>query len=128
MKNTLRFFALLDVVSIALLSRQIFQIATHLDQWPVQTLSQVHIVALALVYVSLFFSAIGLFQHKLYGLVTYYIQFPFRLLVWVFSFGFLTFISQYFNNPLVFDWLFRLVIMLEFFRLYFTIRIHRRYF
>lgn len=128
MKTTLRFFAFLDMLSFILLSGQVFNILANLKNLPAETLSLIRIVLLLLIYPLLLLSAYGLFRIKKYGLITSYFQFPMRLLAWVFSFGFLTMISQYFANPLVFDWLFRLVIILEFFRLYFTVQMHRRHF
>ena len=128
MKTSLRFFAFLDMLSFILLSGQVFNILANLKNLPEGTLSVIRIILLLLIYPSLLVSAYGLFRIKKFGLITSYIQFPMRLLAWVFSFGFLTLISQYFANPLVFDWLFRIVIILEFFRLYFTVQIHRKHF
>ncbi|MEO8795835.1 MAG: hypothetical protein ABI390_10230, partial [Daejeonella sp.] len=122
MKNAFRFFAFLDMGSIILLSPQIYSILTHLNELPGETVSRIKIILLLIVFLLLFISAAGLFLFKRFGAISYYIQFPIRLVVWVFSFGFLTFISEYFNNPLVFDWLFKLAIILEFFRLYYTIQ------
>ena len=127
MKSTLRFFAVLDIGSIILLSPQIYALLSSLESIPPQNLSRIKAALLLIVFLLLFVSATGLFLLKKFGAIAYYIQFPMRLIVWVFSFGFLTFISQYFSNPLVFDWLFRLAIILEFFRLYFTVQIHRKY-
>jgi hypothetical protein len=128
MKLTLRFFALLDILSFILLSQQVFQILRNFQNIPLQGPSTLRVFVLLIIYPLLLVSAYGLFRLNKFGFISYYIQFPMRLLVWVFSFGFLTFISQYFNNPLVFDWLFRIAVILEFFRLYFTVQIHRRHF
>jgi hypothetical protein len=128
MKQTLRFFALLDILSFILLTQQVFQSFTRLQNMPADKSSGIRIILLLLIYPLLLLSAYGLYRIKKLGLITYYIQFPIRLFVWVFSFGFLTFVSQYFSNPLVFDWLFRVAIILEFFRLYFTAQIHWRHF
>lgn len=125
---TLRFFALLDVLSIVLVSRQVQQIVANIGLMPDAAISQIRIVSFLIVYFLLFVSATGLFFIKKTGLISYYVQFPLRLIVWVFSFGFLTFISQGFSNTLVFDWLFRIAVVLEFFRLYFTVQIHRQVF
>ena len=127
MKSTLRFFAVLDIGSVILLSPQIYALLSSLESIPPQNLSRIKAALLLIVFLLLFVSATGLFLRKKFGAIAYYIQFPMRLIVWVFSFGFLTFISQYFSNPQVFDWLFRLAIILEFFRLYFTVQIHRKY-
>ncbi|NEU10377.1 hypothetical protein GZH53_18780 [Flavihumibacter sp. R14] len=128
MKNTLRFFAFLDMLSFLLLSEQVVHILVNIGNLPPETLSAIRVVLLVIMYLLLLVSAYYLVRIKKQGLIVYYIQFPMRLLVWVFSFGFITLTSQYFSNPLVFDWLFRIAIILEFFRLYYTIQIHRRYF
>jgi hypothetical protein len=126
MRYILRFFSLLDVISIALLSKQVYSILSHIHELSTETLSVIKIILILVIYPLLFASAIGLFMQKKWGSISYYIQFPLRLIVWVFSFGFLTFISEYYPNPLLFDWIFRLVIILEFFRLYFTVQAGKR--
>lgn len=129
MKNTTRFFALLDIISIVLLAKQFWQILTHLNEIPDQILSQAKVVLLLPLFVSLFISAAGLILKKKFGFITYYIQFPFRLVVWVFSIGFITFLPEMLNlSEHWFDILFRICFIAEFFRLYFTIRIHRSLF
>jgi len=129
MKNTGRFFALLDLISIFLLARQFWQILTHLNEIPDQILSQAKVILLLPLFVSLFISAIGLILFKKFGFITYYIQFPFRLIVWVFSIGFITFLPEMLSlGEKWFDILFRLCFIAEFFRLYFTIKIHRSVF
>ncbi|SDD38362.1 hypothetical protein [Pedobacter soli] len=129
MKNTTRFFALLDIISIVLLAKQFWQILTHLNEIPDQILSQAKVVLLLPLFVSLFISAGGLMLNKKFGFITYYIQFPFRLVVWVFSIGFITFLPEMLNlSERWFDILFRICFIAEFFRLYFTIRIHRSLF
>ncbi|HCN83690.1 MAG TPA: hypothetical protein DIT07_08720 [Sphingobacteriaceae bacterium] len=127
-KTILRIFGFLDIVSIALLSKQIYSIATNFDKIPDSKLSEIRITLLLISYLLLFVSAAGLLTTRKYGVIAYYIQFPIRLLVWVFSFGFITFISEYTTNPYIFDWSFRIAIILEFFRLYFTIKFHRNFF
>jgi hypothetical protein len=127
-KQILQIFGCLDIISIALLTKQIYTIGTNFSQIPDSLLSEIRIILLLLSYLLLFISATGLLTFKKYGLIAYYIHFPIRLLVWVFSFGFITFLSDYSSDPQVFDWLFRLTIVIEFFRLYFTVRIHRRFF
>ncbi|GAA4207438.1 hypothetical protein GCM10022289_29900 [Pedobacter jeongneungensis] len=126
MKNTTRFFALLDIISIALLAKQFWQILTHLNEIPDQILSQAKVILLLPLFVSLFISALGLILFKKFGFITYYIQFPFRLVVWVFSIGFIMYLPEILSlGDRWFDILFRVCFIAEFFRLYFTIRIHR---
>ncbi|TCD12729.1 hypothetical protein EZ449_01405 [Pedobacter frigidisoli] len=129
MRNTTRFFALLDIISIALLAKQFWGIVTHLNQIPDQVLSQVRVILTLPLFLSLFISAVGLILFKKFGFITYYIQFPFRLIVWIFSFGFITFLPEVLNLSQVwFDILFKVCFIAEFFRLYFSIQIHRKAF
>lgn len=127
MRVTTKLFALLDIISILLLSKQFWGIITHLNEIPDQLLSQVRVILTLPLFVSLFISAVGLFLFKKFGFITYYIQFPFRLIVWVFSIGFITFLPEVLNlGEKWFDILFKVCFIAEFFRLYFTIQIHRK--
>lgn len=126
MKNTLRFFGLLDVISIILLTPQVYKILTNIQNIPPGTLSVIKIVFTLVTYLLLFVSASGLYKPSKASIISYYIQFPFRLVVWIFSFGFLTYLSEFSANELVFEWLFRITFMLEFFRIYFTVKAHKR--
>lgn len=131
MKNTAKFFALLDIISVILLAKQFWGIITHLNEIPDQVLSQVKVFLLLPLFLSLFVSATGLFLFKKFGFITYYVQFPLRLIVWVFSIGFITYVPELLNLNLSdkwFDILFRVCFIAEFFRLYFTIQIHRKTF
>jgi hypothetical protein len=124
MRLTLKIFALLDVISIILLAMPVWQIVTHFNEIPDQLLSQIKVYLTIPIFLSLFVSAIGLFLDKRFGFITYYIQFPFRLIVWVFSLGFITFLPEFLNlGDKWFDILFKLCFIAEFFRLYFTIQI-----
>lgn len=128
MRNTGRFFGLLDVISIMLLASQFWNVVTHLDRIPDQLLSQIKVAFLMPLFLSLFISAAGLLQYKRFGFITYYVQFPFRLIVWVFSIGFLTYLPELFQVSLSEKWfyvLLKVCFVAEFFRLYFTIQIHR---
>jgi len=127
MKNTVRFFALLDVISILLLFKQFTGIITHLSDIPDQVLSQARVIFTIPLFLSLFVTAIGLFFFKKIGFITYYIQFPFRLIVWIFSFGFITFLPEILTlGDKWFDILFKICFIGEFFRLYFTVQFHRK--
>lgn len=129
MRSMLRAFAILDVVSIFLLAIPCWQIITNLEGIPNNVFSQIKIYLTIPLFLSLFVSAIGLFLVKRYGFITYYIQFLFRLIVWVFTIGFITYIPELFNlSDKWFDILFKICFIAEFFRLYFTIRIQRNLF
>jgi len=127
MRNTARFFALLDLISILLLAKQFWGIVTHLNEIPDQVLSQARVILTLPLFISLFVSATGLMLFKKFGFIAYYIQFPFRLIVWVFSIGFITFLPEVLNlGDRWFDILFKACFIAEFFRLYFSIQIHRK--
>lgn len=118
----LRFFGLLDVISIILLTPQIYNLLSSPGGIPVAILSVLKITFTLLTYLLLFISASGLYKPSKAGVISYYIQFPLRIAVWIFSFGFFTYLTEFTANEKVFEWLFRLIFMLEFFRMYFTVR------
>jgi hypothetical protein len=127
MRIAIRIFSILDLISIVLLTRQFWDIVTHLSEIPQEILSQAKVVLMLPLFLSLFISAIGLMLFKKFGFITYYIQFPFRLIVWIFSIGFITYLPEYLNlGERWFDILFRICFIAEFFRLYFTIKIHKK--
>lgn len=128
MKNTARFFAILDIISIILLAKQFWGIITHINEIPDQLVSQLKVWSTLFLFVLLFVSAIGLLLFRKFGFIAYYVQFPFRLIVWIFSIGFITYLPELLNlSEVWFNILFRVCFIAEFFRLYFTIQTHRRY-
>ena len=129
MKNIVRFFAILDLISIILLMKQFWGIVTHIHEIPDQLVSQIKVWLTVFLFVLLFVSAIGLLMFRKFGFVTYYVQFPFRLIVWIFSIGFITYLPELLNlSEVWFNILFRICFIAEFFRLYYTIQIHRKHF
>jgi len=127
MRYTIRIFALLDIISIFLLTKPCWDILTHLNEIPDAYLSQAKVILTLPLFISLFISAIGLMLLKKVGFITYYIQFPFRLVVWVFSIGFITLLPELLNlGERWFDILFKLCFVAEFFRLYYTVKIHKK--
>lgn len=129
MRVLLKIFALLDVVSILFMAPQIWMVLIHQDSFRHDALSVGKIVFTVLIFISLFISVTGQLQFKKYGVITYYVQFPFRLVLWVFSIGFITFLPELFNQgDRWFGILFRICIIAEFFRCYYTVQVHRMYF
>ena len=81
-----------------------------------------------LIYASLFYTAYGQFRFKRYGIITYYVQFPFRLFLMVLSIGFITMLPEVVPmSDNAFTWLFRICIVAEFFRLYYTILAYKKF-
>lgn len=129
MRLLVKIFALLDVVSIIFMAPQIWSVLFHSEGIPVNSLYLAKTAFTVLIFISLFISALGQFKMKKYGIITYYIQFPFRLVLWVFSIGFITFLPELFQQgDRWFGILFRICIIAEFFRCYYTVQVHRAYF
>ncbi|MFC3561779.1 hypothetical protein [Pedobacter jamesrossensis] len=126
MRLTIRIFAILDIISIILLAQPFWKIITHLNEIPNEFLSQARVVLTLPLFILLFVSAIGSMLFKKFGFIAYYIQFPVRLVIWVFSIGFITLLPELLNlKDMWFDIFFKICVIAEFFRLYFTIKIHR---
>jgi hypothetical protein len=128
MRLTFKFFALLDLISIFFLAEQVWTILTYLHDVKTDTFSLVKVGLTILMFLSLFLTTAGLYGFKKYGLITYYIQFPFRLFLLVFSIGFITLLPEIFNlGDQFFSWLFRICVMAEFFRLYYSILAYKSF-
>ena len=129
MRALLRVFALLDVISIVFMTPQAWSVLVHYKSISMQAFPVARAFFTLLIFASLFVSAIGLFRLRKYGLIIYYIQFPFRLVLWVFSIGFITFLPELLQQgDQWFGILFRICIIGEFFRCYYTVQVHRKYF
>jgi cytochrome c oxidase subunit IV len=89
--------------------------------------SSLILIANLLVIASLPVSAILWMTFKRIGVIIYYYQFPFRLLTFVLTFGFLLKISKAPSHSWEDCSLIILVFALEFLRLAFAIKTHRKY-
>lgn len=120
----LRSFVLLDSVSVVFMTMQLWQISLHFNELskPSEKLAaSLMFPMFALVVVG----GVGLFLAKKYGFILYYIQFPFRLFLWVFSLGFITLLPEAFNQ-FGDEWLpilLKVCIVFEFVRLFLTIKV-----
>lgn len=128
MRLTFKIFSLLDLISICFLAVQIWTILTHAQDVRTDTFSLVKIGMTLLMFLSLFLTTAGLYAFKRWGLITYYIQFPFRLFLFVYSIGFITLLPEVLNfGDEFFSWLFRICVMGEFFRLYYSILAYKTF-
>lgn len=127
MRLTLRSFALLDVLSLVFLGMQLWQIATHYQEVSNQLSEKTKAMLMFPMFILIIIGAIGLFLIKKFGFILYYIQFPFRLYLWIFSIGFITLLPEAFGfyEDKWFDTLLKFCFVFECIRLYLTIRIHR---
>ncbi|MGF1923744.1 MAG: hypothetical protein ACQUHE_06165 [Bacteroidia bacterium] len=130
MRLTLRSFALLDLLSIGFMGMQVWNIATNFEQYASKLSDKVQAIMMFPMFILVIIGMIGLFLIKKFGLILYYIQFPFRLYLWVLSVGFITLIPAGLGNfeDKWFDILLKVCYVVEFIRLYLTIRIHTRIF
>lgn len=123
MRLLLRSFAFLDLISLVFMAMQLVEIAQHFALIEKQSdkLSAVLMFPMFLLVVA---GAVILFLGKKLGFILYYIQFPFRLYLWVFSVGFITLFPEALGlfDDALFDALFKLCFVAEFMRLFLTVR------
>ena len=136
MRNILRSFAVLDLLSLVLLVMQLWvnvsKISTF-NLWAIQqafnlqTLeNKINAVLMFSMFVLILIGAHGFFFRKKTGYILYYIQFPFRLYLWIFTLGFITLLPEalnYYGDTLI-NVLLKFCFVFEFIRLYIVIRAH----
>lgn len=129
MRRFFQLFALLDVVSILLLIPQIRMVLSHVSSLEQIPFGFIRVGITALLFISLFFSAVQLYKFRKKGIIIYYFQFPFRIVCWVFSIGFITFLPQLFDmGQYAPGILLRVCMGAEFLRLYYLLQAHRKVF
>jgi hypothetical protein len=128
MRVLLRCFAFLDLISLVFLGMQLLNILNHFNEVPYLLSEQIQQIALFPMFIIVLVGAIGLALLKKFGLILYYIQFPFRLYLWVFTLGFITLLPEAFSyyEDHYFDALLKLCFVGEVIRLYLTIMAHRK--
>lgn len=125
MRLLLRSLAVLDLISLVFMGMQLWQISHHYNELSKQS-EKLEAVLMFPMFILLFTGAIGLWICKKFGFILYYIQFPFRLYLWVFTFGFITLLPEAFGSfeDYWFDILLKVCMTAEFIRLYLTVRAH----
>lgn len=124
MRLIIRLFVGLDFISLVLMGMQLWNIIHHFDQ----IVKQPEMVTAVLkfpMFLLVLIGGIGLLLFKKFGFILYYIQFPFRFYLWVFSLGFITFFPEALGSyeDYWFDILLKFCMATEFVRLYLTIKI-----
>lgn len=124
MRVLLRSFTFLDAVSLVFMAMQLWHITTHFNELPDQLSVKIESVLMYPMFILVLVGAYGLFFQRNFGFILYYIQFPFRLYLWVFTVGFITLIPEALSlyDGKWFDGLLKVCFMAEFIRLYLTIR------
>jgi len=126
MRITLRSFAALDGLSLFFLGMQLWVKIENYAYLSTTKLSEkIQAILLLPMFIIIAIGVIGLVSGKRFGLILYYIQFPFRLYLYIFSVGFITFIPEALGlfEDIWFDSLLKLCFVAEFIRLYLTIKI-----
>lgn len=123
MRILLRTFAFLDLLSLVFMTMQLWAIIKNFSQITLLS-DKVQGVLMFPIYALVLIGAYGLFFHKKIGFISYYIQFPFRLYLWVFTLGFITLLPEALSNydDKWFPILLKVCFATEFIRLYLTIR------
>lgn len=125
MRILLRIFAFLDVLTIIFMTMQLWDISNNFDKFTVRS-EKIQAILMFPVFALVIIGALGLSLAKKYGFISYYIQFPFRLYLWVLSLGFITLLPEALGNydDKWFPILLKVCYVGEFMRLYLTIRAH----
>lgn len=129
MRTLLRSFAFLDIISLVFLAMQLWYIVFHFEEACSQLTGKIESILMFPMFVLIAFGAYGLFFAKKFGFILYYIQFVPRLYLWIFSVGFITLLPEAlsFYDDKWFGILLKICFMVEFIRLYLTIKAHIRY-
>jgi hypothetical protein len=123
MRLLFRSLAILDIISLVFLGMQLWQISHHFKE--ITKLSdKVEAILMFPMFLLILVGAAGLFLMKKFAFILYYIQFLFRLYLWVFTIGFISLLPEAFNQfeDFWFGALLKTCIMAEFIRLYLTIK------
>ena len=125
MRPFFRALAVLDFIALFLMGTQLFYISQNYKSL-IKTSEQVNAIGLLVMFFLILVGAIGLFLQKKLGFILYYVQFPFRLYLWIFTLGFITLLPEAFElyDEKWFDILLKICFVGEFIRLYLTIRGH----
>ena len=112
-------FGFLDIILFARFARMEFAIAfmNSGPSWEIRILAILRVFSV----MSLLLSAVGFFTLKRWAVILSYIQFPFRFLFALWSFGFISLLSRAFGKPDLYLPLIYAAMMLECVRLICTI-------
>jgi hypothetical protein len=127
MRWLFRVFALFDLIALVLMAMQLVYISTHFEE-KILLSEKVKAIMMFPMFILVLIGAIGLVFPKKYAFILYYIQFPFRLYLYVFTLGFITLLPEAFE---IYDgnWstiLIKVCFVGEVIRLYLTINGHRK--
>jgi hypothetical protein len=127
MRIFFRSLAILDLLATIIIGMQLYYILGHFDEKVLRS-EKVEAILMFPMFFLVLGGAIGLFFLKRIGFILYYIQFPFRLYLLVFTLGFITLLPEALENyddkwPMVLK---KICFVAEVIRLYLTIRANRK--
>ena len=125
MRILFRAFAFLDLISLVFMAMQLWVVIRKFSEFTLMS-DKVQGVLMFPMFILVLVGAYGLFSLKKIGFISYYIQFPFRLYLWVFTLGFITWLPEALGDygdvwPSI---LFKVCFVAEFIRLFLTVRTH----
>lgn len=129
MKWTLRFFAFLDIICMILLAQQAYE--QYLSFSANESLTSLQFFSRSLFllgWISLLFTAIFLAIPRKTGIILYYFQLPFRLVFFIFSFGFISLLSYLIAINNLNQIIISIAVFGELVRLYYSWQIQKSYF
>jgi hypothetical protein len=123
MRILLRSFVFLDFIALFLMGMQLWVILHHFNE-TAKLSEKISSVLMFPMFLLLAVGAVGLWFFKKMGFILYYIQFPFRLYLWVFTIGFIALLPEAFGRfeDYWFNLTLKICIVAEFIRLYLTIK------
>lgn len=123
MRILFRVFALLDLLSLVFMTMQLWAVIQNFSQFTLLS-DKVQGVLMFPMYLLVLIGAYGLFFQKKIGFISYYIQFPFRLYLYVLTLGFITLLPEALGDydDKWFPILLKVCFAGEFIRLYLTIK------
>ena len=123
MRILFRAFAFLDLISLIFMTMQLWSIFQKFSQFTLLS-DKVQGVLMFPMYLLVAIGAYGLCYQKKLGFISYYIQFPFRLYLWVFTLGFITLLPEALSNydDKWFPILLKICFVAEFIRLFLTVK------
>jgi hypothetical protein len=97
MRIFFRSLAILDLLATIIIGMQLYYILGHFDEKVLRS-EKVEAILMFPMFFLVLGGAIGLFFLKRIGFILYYIQFPFRLYLLVFTLGFITLLPEALEN------------------------------
>ncbi len=127
MRLLFRVFAFLDLIALVFMLMQLVYISTHFEEKILRS-EKVEAILMFPMFLLVLVGAFGLIFPKKFGFILYYISFPFRLYLSVFTLGFITLLPEAFEiyEDKWFEILLKLCFVGEVIRLYLTINGHRK--